>query len=255
MGISLVPLFLLASACGGASQTGQAGQARGQTETLSLTSAQRSSTVAQFVVWKPKEGQEQNFDNGYKQHLQWHKSNGDTWGWYGWYFTSGPRHGQFMDATIGRLWSDFDKPLKPAEDTADNRAHVYPFGDFQSLCRVIALDELSIGRPSGLTSKYVRLVTLTVTDTPNAVRVLGKLKANYQDGIGIKTMLAYRIVDGDTLNDILLFMGFSTVEEYGKSEHLAEDVETIEHQLGVEAIGTMRSESLTYRADMSLFPN
>ncbi|WP_394850360.1 hypothetical protein LZC95_23245 [Pendulispora brunnea] len=251
MGISLGALLSLASACGSASHS------TAQVETLSFASQKRSSvsSVAQFVVWKPKEGQQQNFDDGYKQHLRWHASNGDTWGWYGWYFTTGPRDGQFMDATIGRAWSDFDKPLKPAEDAADNRAHVYPFGELQSVCRVIALEDLSIGRPSGLTSKYARLLTLTVTDTPNAVRVLAELKANYQEAIGIKTMLAYRIVDGGNLNDILLFMGFPTVEEYGKSDHLAEDIETIEHQLGLQAIGAMRSESLTYRADMSLLPN
>jgi hypothetical protein len=47
--------------------------------------------IAHFSVWSPK--QEANFKSGYKQHLQWHKANNDSWNWYGWYIISGPRAG------------------------------------------------------------------------------------------------------------------------------------------------------------------
>ncbi|WP_298736037.1 hypothetical protein [uncultured Chitinophaga sp.] len=83
--------------------------------------------IAQFVAWKPKAGAEQLFETGYRQHLLWHKTNRDPWGWYGWFIISGPRTGQFVDATVEHAWSDFDQLLKPADDRADNELHVYPY--------------------------------------------------------------------------------------------------------------------------------
>lgn len=93
----------------------------------------QESNIGEFAIWKPKEGHLQNFENGYKQHLKWHKANGDKWGWYGWFIVSGSRYGQFVDETFGRTCADFDKAIKPAEDIADNRIHVFPFGDVQTI--------------------------------------------------------------------------------------------------------------------------
>lgn len=235
----------LSCACGGSLQ--------GSAHAQSVSPAKRRASIAQFVVWKPKAGHQASFESGYQRHLEWHKANGDTWGWYGWFFTSGPRDGQFMDATLGHAWSDFDRPVNPAGDSADNERNVVPFGDFQTVHRVASLDELTIGGPAGLTSKFVRLVTLSVTDTSNALRILSKIKTDYQNN-GVKSLVAYRVVDGGSLNEIQLYFGSNSREEYGKTESLAEDIDALEHQWKIDAIGAMTSETLTYRADMSLFP-
>lgn len=92
----------------------------------------QNGPVAHFSFWQPKAGEEKNFENGYKQHLNWHKTNGDKWAWYGWYIISGPRSGQFVDATFNHAWGDFDKPVKPAEDGADNQLHYWALHDLQA---------------------------------------------------------------------------------------------------------------------------
>ncbi len=56
--------------------------------------------------------------------------NNDPWDWYGWYVISGERSGHFIDATFGHSWSDFDNPVNPAGDGADNDLHTEPFGNF-----------------------------------------------------------------------------------------------------------------------------
>ena len=96
----------------------------------------QENNLAQFAIWKPKAGNEQLFATGYKQHLVWHKTNNDTWDWYGWYIISGPNWGMFVDATFNHNWNDFDNPVNPAGDKADNALHVHPFGDVLSVFKV-----------------------------------------------------------------------------------------------------------------------
>jgi hypothetical protein len=105
------------------------------------------NNVAHFSFWKPKPGQANNFENGYKQHLKWHRENGDKWSWYGWYVISGTRDEQFVDATFNHTWSDFDNSVKPSEDGADNNLHTYPFGDVEIGYKMINLTSLSISYP------------------------------------------------------------------------------------------------------------
>lgn len=84
----------------------------------------QSEKIAQFAVWEPKPGQRTEFTAGYQRHLVWHKTNDDKWGWYGWFIASGPRSGQFVDATLDHTWADFDTPVDPAGNRADNARNV-----------------------------------------------------------------------------------------------------------------------------------
>jgi hypothetical protein len=211
--------------------------------------------IAQFVVWKPNQGQEQLFETGYKQHLLWHKANNDTWGWYGWFIISGPRLGQFMDATFDHSWSDFDHPVKPAEDRADNNLHTVPFGAVQTVCKVSCLTSLSTANASSLQSKFLRLITLQVTDMNNGIKLMEQLKRTYSATLPLENMQVYKLVDGGPINQLILILGFSNFEAYGKSENLQEALFTTETALKVKTIEAITAETLVYRADMSLFPN
>jgi hypothetical protein len=213
----------------------------------------QNSRLAQFAFWKPKEGQDQQFETGYKQHLNWHRTNGDKWSWYGWFVISGPRDGQFIDATFNHYWSDFDKPIKPAEDGADNRLHTYPFGDFQAVLKTEYLPELSIADSNGLKSKYLRLITLSLSDFGNGLKVVEKLKAKYQSA-NLKSLMTYKVMDGSNINQLLLLLGFNSYEEFGKAEGLQEEISSIETGLKFKAISNISSETLVFRPDMSYFP-
>ncbi|MBO9204953.1 MULTISPECIES: hypothetical protein [Niastella] len=220
---------------------------------LCCTVYAQDSQVAHFSFWKPKAGQQKNFENGYKQHLNWHKTNGDQWTWYGWYIISGPRDGLFVDATFNHKWGDFDKPVKPAEDGADNQLHTHPFGDFIAGSKWVYLPNLSISDSSSLHSKFLRLVTIGVTDMPTGKKVIEKLKTIYQT-TGITTFLTFKAVDGSDLNQLFLLIGLNNFQEYGRVENLQEELSGIEGSLKIKVITAITSETLIYRADMSLFP-
>lgn len=215
------------------------------------TMVAQQRNIAQFVVWKPKEGKAQDFETGYKQHLLWHKANKDPWGWYGWFFISGPRDGQFIDATIDHAWGDFEHSIKPADDRADNVLHVYPHGDVQSVVKAACLKELGTADNEGLKSKFVRMVTLEVTDIPGGIKLVRELKTR----LPLRHLQVYKPVDGGSINQLILLMGFAGYEEYGKAENLQEELSSIETRLGTRTVKGIISETLVYRADMSLFPD
>lgn len=220
---------------------------------LSLQTAMaQNKTIAQFAIWKPNPGQDQNFENGYKKHLTWHKANNDPWSWYGWFIISGPRCGQFVDATFDHSWGDFDHSVKPGEDMADNELHVFPFATLQTVFKASYLKDISTAHESSLKSKFLRLITLEVKDISVGIKLLEKLKTSNAD---IKMFMAYKIVDGGNLNQLMLVLGFNSFGEYEKTENLQDQLSAIEVSLKTNVIKSITSETLRYNADMSLFPN
>lgn len=208
------------------------------------------NNIAHFTFWKPKPGQDQLFENGYKQHLKWHKDNGDTWSWYGWYIISGARAGVFFDATFNRAWSDFDRPVKAGHD-ADNKLHTYPFGNLEATYKMIQIPQLSMTGSNGLQSKYCRFITIGVTELEAGKKVIDKLKNNYQ-AVGLKYFLTFKMVDGGSLNQLLVLIGVNSFQEYGKVENLQEELSAIETALKIKTITSVSAETLIYKSDMSL---
>lgn len=204
--------------------------------------------IAQFALWQPRNGQTAAFETGYKKHLVWHQSNGDTWSWYGWYFISGPRYGQFLDATFGHAWRDFDHRVNPTGDGADNQLNVEPYADFKLAYKAAFLSTLSTGDSTVLQSKFLRMLTLEVSDMNEGAKLLAGLKRSYQDC----RFLAYRLTDGGPVNQLILLLGFSNFELYGLSESLPEEIQRLESTLKLHTITGITSETLAYRADLSL---
>jgi len=218
-----------------------------------LVSAQQNN-IAQFAVWKPNQLLKQEFEKGYKKHLEWHKTAGDKWNWYGWYFTSGQRAGQFIDATFEHSWKDFDNAVKPAEDRADNDLHVHPFADLSTVFRVAFLPHLSIRDSNSLRSKFLRLIKLDVANVPDAVKVLEKMKASYLSA-GIKNFMPFKMLDGGNLNQLIILIGSNNREEFGMTQNFQEELTTIEMTLKIKVIIGITSETLNYLPNMSYFSN
>lgn len=211
------------------------------------------NNIAHFSFWKPRPGLEQNFEEGYKKHLIWHKDNGDKWSWYGWYFVSGPRAGQFFDATFDHSWADFDKPVNPAGDAADNGLHTEPFADFIAGMKMIKLSQFCIEDANSLKTRFLRYITLDITDAAQAEKIIERLKRHYQ-AAGITSLYTFRPVDGSSLNQFIIFIGAKSWEEFGKTSNLQEKIAAAENELKIKCITAVMSETLVYRADMSLFP-
>ncbi|WP_162915392.1 hypothetical protein [Paraflavitalea soli] len=221
---------------------------------MTMHTTAQNNNIAHFSVWKPKHGQEHNFEQGYKQHLQWHAANKDRWNWYGWYVISGPRVDYFIDATFQHAWSDFDRPVNPAGDAADNALHTEPFGDFKGSFKVKYLPALSIADTQSLQSNFLRYITLTTTDMTQAKSCLAKLKNLYQTK-GLKHFLLYEMVDGGQLNQLLLLIGCHNFEAFGQTDNIREELSNIENQLQRKVFTEIQAENLRYKADMSLFPS
>ncbi|WP_123868127.1 hypothetical protein [Chryseobacterium lactis] len=214
----------------------------------------QNATIGQFAIWKPKNGESENFEKGYKQHLNWHKVNKDQWGWYGWFFISGPRYGQFVDATFDHIWADFDTAVKPADDMADNKLNVFPFGDVQTIFKVENVPKASSIDTFALKTKLIKLVTLTVDNVEQSIRVSEKLK-DYYVSRKIKFYKTYKVVDGGSVNQIILMLGFDSWNDYSLSENLHEKITEYQQMLKIKTISAVESETMIYRPDMSWFPN
>jgi hypothetical protein len=92
------------------------GPARAQTE-----------QAAFLFTYDIDRGKEAAFEAGYAAHLQWHAAHADALPWFGWYVTSGPRTGLFVDGTFGVSFAAMDARPDPAGDGADMAAQVLPY--------------------------------------------------------------------------------------------------------------------------------
>ena len=165
--------------------------------------------IVQFAVWKTKEGQLKNFEDGYKAHLNWHKNNSDKWKWYGWFVVSGPRTGYFMDGTFDHYWKDFDNPVNPIGDKMDNRDHVYPYADLQSVFKASFIPEVSIRNEKSLAVKYLQFISVIVTRQGGTADLFSKLKKR-AISCGIRSLLGFKVVDGDDLRQMILMACIQT---------------------------------------------
>jgi hypothetical protein len=211
----------------------------------------QSPGIAAFSIWAPKDAQ--RFEAGYKQHLQWHKTSGDKWDWYGWLVISGRHVGQFIDATFGHSWNDLSRPVDPAGDGADNNLHTEPFGDYLTGFKVARIEEASVADTDGLKTRYSRLITLKTDDLPRARSVLLRLKERYTGKDGIRNFQCFHTIDGGDLNQVILLIGLNDLTQFDRSQNIAADVADIQRSLNVSAITEINSELLLYKKEMSLF--
>jgi hypothetical protein len=49
------------------------------------------------------------FEDAYRQHLEWHGKNNDSWAWHTWQVVNGENLGEYIVRTHGHNWADFDR--------------------------------------------------------------------------------------------------------------------------------------------------
>nr|WP_294949516.1 hypothetical protein [uncultured Mucilaginibacter sp.] len=204
--------------------------------------------IAHFSVWKPKAEQSAKFAAGYKQHLQWHTANHDNWNWYGWYIVSGSRFGQFIDATVGHNWGDFDNPVNPSGDGADNGLHTDPFGDYLGSYKLVALPSADSGDNRALKAKLLKMYTITVSDAAAAAKLLQKAITLYRKQNPVLQLQAYKLADGGELRQFTVFVGADSYAELGRSVDF--QAELINGTGSI--ITSITAETLIFKADMSI---
>lgn len=220
---------------------------------LTTVSVAQPKPIAHFSVWQPKPGLEKQFDSGYQQHLQWHARHKDPWSWYGWYVISGPRVGYFIDATFDHLWSDFDHPVNPAGDAADNTLHTEPYADFKLSYKLRFRKDRSIYDSQSLRSKFIRHITLVSKEHRTADYRIETIRSFFERR-QLNNLLVYELVDGGAFNQWELLIGADSFATLGIVEELIRNIlqpDTPETSTGFRSL---TSETWRYRPDMSLFP-
>ncbi|HLZ86000.1 MAG TPA: hypothetical protein VKQ52_02115 [Puia sp.] len=217
----------------------------------SATAQPANHTLAAFSIWKPKEGQAALFEAGYKRHLQWHVSAGDRWNWYAWFILSGPRSGQFVDATFGHAWADLDHRVDPAGDGADNSLHTEPFAEFLTGYKLIRLPFSDVEDSTLLGTRYMRMLTIDVSNAAAATTIIAAAAAALRQKLPGQKLLAYEKLDGGGLGQLVLLLGVNTWDDYGKLAGWQDELSDIDHRNARPVITAITAETLVFRRDMS----
>lgn len=88
-----------------------------------------AGNAAFLFAYHVKSGKEEQFAAGYREHLDWHRRNGDPLPWYGWTVSSGDRTGMFVDGSFGIAFAAFDNRIRPRDDGADFARTAAPYSE------------------------------------------------------------------------------------------------------------------------------
>jgi hypothetical protein len=94
-----------------------------------LAQEKKPESVARVFVMVPKAGMTQQFEEGRKKHMDFHKKSGDTWTWETWSVATGEGTGNYVSVAGGHTWKDLDAwdAKLEATDTADGDKNMTPF--------------------------------------------------------------------------------------------------------------------------------
>ncbi|TFW15635.1 hypothetical protein E4L96_17950 [Massilia arenosa] len=205
---------------------------------------------ARMVVIQPHAGQATAFEAGYQRHLEWHRGAQDRWTWYGWNFVLGDRLGKFMDGTFFHAAEDFDDPVRPADDGADNVRNVEPYADFESHGIYERLASVSAGAPLPDTAPYLAMTTYFVA--PGAApRFEEILRAQARAQPAGSRFSWYRMtVGGEAPAYVLL----RAVPSFGAAAHLTDWFAGARPPAATGVVTRVRAELLRYAPKMSYHP-
>lgn len=225
--------------------------------------------AAFLFAYNPKEGQENQFNEGYKSHLEWHRRNADPFVWYGWYVLSGDRVGMFIDGTFGISYEAFDNRVAPAEDIAHFQRTTAPYADVAYRKVFKLLEDLSTGtvlenrNPAGYIDAYI--FSLFPGKEPEFEEVVSRLVSKLKNEGIDQQFTFYRKLTGGNLPTYLMmvhhsgFAAFDSDQTITTLSHLTDqyiDESTAREMLDQlsQCIRNIYGETWHYRSDLSYFP-
>jgi len=229
-----------------------------------------SGQAAFLFAYYPKEGQEAQFEEGYKKHLSWHQKNNDPFVWYGWNVISGDRIGMFVDGTFGISFKAFDNRIKPAEDAAHAKKSFTPLANaayrkvFKLQPELSSATQLEQWNPS----HYIEAITFLLEPGKEAVfeDIFSQIVSALQTDDSNQKFTTYRQVTGGKLPVFLLMNhhnGFGTFDSDKAFTTLGHLIHRIfnkpkAQELSKQLSGCIRniqSETWLYRRYLSYFPS
>lgn len=223
--------------------------------------AQAAGDAAHFYYYRPDTGMQAKFEEGYRQHLAWHRAHHDRLVWYGWMIDNGARAGQFVDANVGEPFAAFDRRVDVADDGKDFQHNVAPYSTPTAQETYLLLREVSFGTPLESRQPSVNMQVLTYRVRPGTeVRFEAALRVarhTLENTPAAPPHTWYRLVVGGTQSTYVLQIARADWASYDRfhrstADLLAADPAALADY--VAAVDDVQSETWTYRAELSNLP-
>lgn len=116
--------------------------------TLPAAAQQQPGPVVWLLLQTSKAGMTNQYEQGRKRHMEWHKKQNDSWRWDVWSIATGPNGGKYLVASFGHHWKDFDgREQFQTADEADVAVNIDSYTDSTIVAFYVFLPEIS--KPSG----------------------------------------------------------------------------------------------------------
>jgi hypothetical protein len=167
----------------------------------------QTEQAAFLFTYDVDRGKETAFEAAYAAHLQWHAAHADTLPWFGWYVTSGPRTGLFVDGTFGVPFAAMDARPDPAGDGADMEARVLPYAKARAYSAHVLWPEPSTVRGLETRQPSPALDVYSLRVSPGDVAAFETaLLASTKAGKGGLAWTWYRLAGGGELGSYLVLV-------------------------------------------------
>lgn len=99
-----------------------------QQPTTQAVNQQNAQNYCRVYFNRPKPGMDQQYEAGRKKHMQFHRSQKDTFTWHTWLIATGDNTGTYVTSTCGHSMADFDQweARMGKSDTADGAINLSP---------------------------------------------------------------------------------------------------------------------------------
>jgi hypothetical protein len=221
--------------------------------------------AAFLFAYEPRPGHQEQFDAGYRRHLEWHRQHRDPLPWYGWYVSTGERSGMFVDGSFGITFAAFDQRVEPRQDAANFAETTAPYGDaaYRKILRLMPRLGTATRLEDREPSSRIEVVTYFVRPGQTAAFESGleKLATSVADS---RAFTVYRQLSGGIQPAYLIMFpgeGFAYFEENEASLdaliRIELDAEPERELLDMlsRTVRYAHSETWRYRDDLSYLPD
>ena len=202
-------------------------------------------------------GERAEFDEGYRSHLEWHRTNRDPLPWYGWDVIAGRRLGQFVDGTFGIAFEALDRRVDPAGDAADASRTFAGHARATGRWAVRLRPELSTATPLEERSPPPLAQVITYALPPGLQSRFEEVLRRVRERAGEAELLPYTVYEtvvGGPAAEVTVMVWRTGMAEFDREDR--DPAGAIRRLLGDDLVASLRAESELWqlRSDLTLVP-
>ena len=244
------------------------GVALGLVFTALPAASQEEDVVGMMIHVKPKAGMTDQWVQGAKKHMEYHRKKGDPWQWEVHQISSGENTGDFTIGTFEHKWSDFDNiPVSGLEDAADWKKNAGPYTESMETSYIVELPTHSVTPPKGTPPAKLAMVVKVYAKPEKSeeyVNAVGKLPAAIAKADSDLQYYFSRVVTAGRHPVFLVWWVHKSWASIGRPRGLPEMLDDTYGRTESNAIMDVLSKTsfystnftiLTYREDLSYRPS